>query len=35
LSKLTAAFFTMNGIIAVVFWVFLAADLLLRSPRIQ
>jgi len=35
LSKLNAAFFTMNGIIAVVFWVFLAADLLLRSPRIQ
>jgi 4-hydroxybenzoate polyprenyltransferase len=35
LSKLNAAFFTMNGIIAVVFWVFLAADLLLRPPRIQ
>ena len=34
LSKLNAAFFTMNGIIAVVFWVFLAADLLLR-PRLQ
>lgn len=34
LSKLNAAFFTMNGIIAVVFWVFLAADLLLRSPRV-
>src|SRR5579863_5370282 len=32
LSKLNAAFFTMNGIIAVVFWVFLAADLLLH-PR--
>jgi 4-hydroxybenzoate polyprenyltransferase len=31
LSKLNAAFFTMNGIIAVVFWVFLAADLLLRT----
>jgi 4-hydroxybenzoate polyprenyltransferase len=30
-SKLNAAFFTMNGIIAVVFFVFLAADLLLRS----
>ncbi len=30
LSKLNAAFFTMNGIIAVVFWVFIAADLLLR-----
>jgi len=35
LSKLNAAFFTMNGIIAVVFWVFLAADLLLRAPRAQ
>jgi 4-hydroxybenzoate polyprenyltransferase len=35
LSKLNAAFFTMNGIIAVVFWVFLAADLLLRAPHIQ
>ncbi len=35
LSKLNAAFFTMNGIIAVVFFVFLAADLLLRPPRIQ
>ena len=35
LSKLNAAFFTMNGIIAVVFWVFLAADLLLRPPRPQ
>jgi 4-hydroxybenzoate polyprenyltransferase len=34
LSKLNAAFFTMNGIIAVVFWVFLAADLLLR-PHLQ
>jgi 4-hydroxybenzoate polyprenyltransferase len=33
LSKLNAAFFTMNGIIAVVFWVFLAADLLLRTPH--
>jgi 4-hydroxybenzoate polyprenyltransferase len=32
LSKLNAAFFTMNGIIAIVFWVFLAADLLLRTP---
>ncbi len=30
LSKLNAAFFTMNGIIAVVFFVFLAADLLLH-----
>lgn len=35
LTKLNAAFFTMNGIIAVVFWVFLAADLLLRTRRIQ
>ena len=35
LSKLNAAFFTMNGIIAVVFWVFLAADLLLRTPRVH
>ena len=33
LSKLNAAFFTMNGIIAVVFFVFLAADLLLHSSR--
>jgi len=33
LSKLNAAFFAMNGIIAVVFWVFLAADLLLRTPH--
>ncbi len=31
LTKLNAAFFTMNGIIAVVFFVFLAADLLLRA----
>ena len=35
LSKLNAAFFTMNGIIAVVFWVFLAADLLLSRPRVH
>ena len=35
LSKLNAAFFTMNGIIAVVFFVFLAADLLLRTRRVQ
>src|SRR5579864_3915602 len=33
LSKLNAAFFTMNGVIAVVFFVFVAADLLLRAPR--
>src|SRR4051812_35084308 len=30
LSKLNAAFFTMNGVIAVVFFAFIAADLLLR-----
>jgi 4-hydroxybenzoate polyprenyltransferase len=30
LSKLNAAFFTMNGVIAVVFFVFLAADLMVR-----
>jgi 4-hydroxybenzoate polyprenyltransferase len=30
LSKLNAAFFTMNGIISVIFFVFLALDLLLR-----
>jgi 4-hydroxybenzoate polyprenyltransferase len=35
LSKLNAAFFTMNGIIAVVFFLFLALDLLLhRSGKI-
>ena len=33
LSKLNAAFFTMNGVIAVVFFVFVAADLLLRSSH--
>jgi len=34
LSKLNAAFFTMNGFIAVVFFLFVAGDLLLRSlPR--
>jgi 4-hydroxybenzoate polyprenyltransferase len=31
LSKLNAAFFTMNGVISVVFFAFIAADLLLRS----
>jgi len=31
LSKLNAAFFTMNGVISVVFFVFLAGDLLLRQ----
>src|SRR5260370_906701 len=30
LSKLNAAFFTMNGVIALVFFAFVAADLLLR-----
>jgi len=29
LSKLNAAFFTMNGVISVVFFVFVASDLLL------
>ncbi|HEX7285760.1 MAG TPA: UbiA-like polyprenyltransferase [Candidatus Angelobacter sp.] len=33
LSKLNAAFFTMNGVIAVVFFAFVAADLLLRSSH--
>jgi len=33
LSKLNAAFFTMNGVIALVFFLFLAADLLLRSAH--
>jgi len=33
LSKLNAAFFTMNGVIAVVFFAFVAADLLLRSAH--
>jgi 4-hydroxybenzoate polyprenyltransferase len=31
LSKLNAAFFTMNGVISVVFFVFIGADLLLRK----
>ena len=35
LSKLNAAFFTMNGIIAVVFFVFLAADLLFRRSSVM
>jgi 4-hydroxybenzoate polyprenyltransferase len=30
LSKLNAAFFTMNGVISVVFFVFVAADLLVH-----
>jgi len=33
LSKLNAAFFTMNGVIAVVFFAFVAADLLVRTTR--
>ncbi len=33
LSKLNAAFFTMNGVIAVVFFVFVAADLLVYSSH--
>ena len=32
LSRLNAAFFTMNGVISVVFFAFLAGDLLLRRP---
>jgi len=32
LSRLNAAFFTMNGVISVVFFVFVAADLLLLRP---
>jgi len=32
LSKLNAAFFTMNGVIAMVFFAFVAADLLVRHP---
>jgi 4-hydroxybenzoate polyprenyltransferase len=30
LSRLNAAFFTMNGVISVIFFVFVAADLVLR-----
>jgi 4-hydroxybenzoate polyprenyltransferase len=30
LSRLNAAFFTMNGVIAVIFFLFVAADLLVR-----
>jgi 4-hydroxybenzoate polyprenyltransferase len=33
LSKLNAAFFTMNGVIAVVFFAFVAADMLLRTSH--
>jgi 4-hydroxybenzoate polyprenyltransferase len=32
LSRLNAAFFTMNGVISVIFFLFVAADLLLRRP---
>jgi 4-hydroxybenzoate polyprenyltransferase len=31
LSKLNAAFFTMNGVISIVFFLFVAGDLLLRK----
>jgi 4-hydroxybenzoate polyprenyltransferase len=31
LSKLNAAFFTMNGVISILFFFFVAADLLLRK----
>ena len=31
LSKLNAAFFTMNGVISVLFFAFVAGDLLLRK----
>jgi 4-hydroxybenzoate polyprenyltransferase len=34
LSKLNAAFFTMNGVISVVFFVFIAADILARSRHL-
>jgi 4-hydroxybenzoate polyprenyltransferase len=34
LSKLNAAFFTMNGVISVVFFVFVAGDLLIRASHI-
>jgi 4-hydroxybenzoate polyprenyltransferase len=33
LSKLNAAFFTMNGVIAVVFFAFVAADVLIRQTH--
>jgi 4-hydroxybenzoate polyprenyltransferase len=33
LSKLNAAFFTMNGVISVVFFLFVAADLLIRHSK--
>ena len=31
LSRLNAAFFTMNGVISIVFFLFIAGDLLLRK----
>jgi 4-hydroxybenzoate polyprenyltransferase len=34
LSKLNAAFFTMNGVISVVFFVFIAADILVRGRHV-
>jgi len=34
LSKMNAAFFTMNGVIAVVFFAFVAADLLVRTRHV-
>ena len=34
LSRLNAAFFTMNGVIAVVFFVFVAVDILLRKRHL-
>ncbi len=34
LSKLNAAFFTMNGVIAVVFFVFVAIDILVRNKQL-
>jgi 4-hydroxybenzoate polyprenyltransferase len=33
LSRLNAAFFTMNGVISVVYFLFIAADLLLRRSQ--
>jgi 4-hydroxybenzoate polyprenyltransferase len=33
LSKLNAAFFTMNGVIAVVFFIFVALDLVIKHPH--
>ena len=33
LRRMNAAFFTMNGLISVVFYAFIAADILWRVPR--